>query len=107
MINLFKNINKRDWILIFIMLILIYLQVWLDLKMPDYMSKITVLVQTEGSKMSEILTNGGYMLTCALFSMIFAIIVGYMVSIISSNLSKNVFISKSLSFFNSALTENM
>ena len=88
MIKLFKNINRRDYILIFIMFILIYFQVWLDLKMPDYMSKITVLVQTEGSKMSEILTNGGYMLTCALFSMIFAIIVGYMVSIISSNLSK-------------------
>ena len=88
MIKLFKNINKKDYFLIIIMFILIYLQVWLDLKLPDYMSKITVLVQTEGSKMGEILLNGGYMLLCALFSMIFAIIVGYIVSVISSNLSK-------------------
>lgn len=43
------------------------MQVWFELKMPDYMSKVTVLVQTEGSKMSEILKNGDICLCVLLF----------------------------------------
>lgn len=80
MIKLLKNITKKELILIFISFILIITQVWLELKMPDYMSKITVLVQTEGSQMSDILLNGGYMLLCAFGSLISAFIVGYLVS---------------------------
>ena len=66
MLKLFKNLDKKSWLLFFISTVLIFVQVWLELKMPDYMSKITVLVQTEGSQMSEILENGGYMLLCAI-----------------------------------------
>ena len=87
MIKLIKNLNKKEWLLVFISFILIFSQVWLELKMPDYMSKITILVQTEGSKMSDILTNGGYMLLCAFGSLISAVIVGYLVSKIASTFS--------------------
>lgn len=55
----------------------IVVQVWLDLKLPDYMSSITTLVQTEGSAMNDILTLGGYMLLCALGSVAASVIVGY------------------------------
>ena len=58
MFKLIKNFKKKDWLLIIVSIALIVMQVWLELKMPDYMSKVTVLVQTEGSKMSEILKNG-------------------------------------------------
>ena len=90
MIKLLKNLGKKEWLLAIISIVLIIGQVWLELKMPDYMSKITVLVKTEGSKMSEILQNGGYMLACALGSLISAIFVGYLVSTIAANLSKNI-----------------
>ena len=90
MIKLLKNIDKKQWGLAFICLILIIGQVWLELKMPDYMSEITVLVQTEGSQMSEIVKNGGYMLACALGSLLSAIIVGYMTATISATLSMKV-----------------
>ena len=90
MIKLLKNLGKKDWGLAIICLILIIGQVWLDLKLPDYMSEITVLVQTEGSQMSEILKNGGYMLLCALGSLISAIIVGYLASKISATFSMKV-----------------
>ena len=89
MIRLLKNIGKKEWILAIICLVLIVAQVWLELKMPDYMSKITVLVQTEGSQMSEILENGAYMLACALGSLISSIIVGYFISKISATFSMN------------------
>lgn len=70
MLKIFKNLKSRDWALVALSIAFIVIQVWLDLTMPDYMAKITTLVQTEGSKMSEILANGGMMLLCALGSLI-------------------------------------
>ena len=90
MIKLLKNLRKKEWALAVVCLVLIIGQVWLELKMPDYMSQITVLVQTEGSQMSEIIKNGAYMLGCALGSLISAVIVGYLVSGISATFSKNI-----------------
>lgn len=89
MIKLLKNFSKKDWLLIFISFFLIVGQVWLELKMPDYMSEITMLVQTEGSLMKDILINGGYMLLCAFGSLVSAIIVGYLIANISSTFSMN------------------
>ena len=85
-----KNFTKKDYLLIFISLIFILVQVWLDLKLPDYMSEITKLVQTEGSKMSAILQNGGYMLLCAFGSLLSAILVGYIASNVSASFSKTI-----------------
>lgn len=62
-------------------------QVFLDLKMPDYMSEITTLVQTGDSQMSDILTVGGLMILCALGSVVAAFIVGYFVAKIAGGLS--------------------
>ncbi len=90
MLKLIKNFNKKEWGLVGISLLLIVFQVWLDLKMPDYMSEITKLVQTEGSEMADILKNGGFMLLCALGSLTAAIIVGYFVSHLSSSFSMKV-----------------
>ena len=90
MFKLLKNISKKQWFFIMISFILIVGQVWLELKMPDYMSEITVLVQSEGSNMKDILINGGYMLACALGSLLSAIIVGYLVSNISATFSMKV-----------------
>ena len=90
MIKLLKRLDKKDIIYAIICIIFIILQVWLDLKMPDYMSQITVLVQTEGSKMQDILINGGYMVLCALGSFAFAVIAGYLAATISSNFSRNL-----------------
>ncbi len=90
MIKLIKQFNKKDWTLIITSTILIFLQVWLELKMPDYMSAITRLVQTEGSKMSDIIRNGGYMLVCAAGSLLSAVVVGYLISLLSSGFSCNL-----------------
>ena len=90
MLKLLKDFTKKDYLIIFIAIILIVFQVWLDLKLPDYMSQITVLVQTEGSQMSDILQQGGYMLLCAAGSLVSAIIVGYLASLISASFSKTL-----------------
>lgn len=90
MLKLLKDFTKKDYLIIFIAILLIVFQVWLDLKLPDYMSEITVLVQTEGSQMSEILEQGGYMLLCAGGSLVSAIIVGYLASLLSASFSKTL-----------------
>ena len=90
MLKQFKNFTKKDWLFIFISIFLIVGQVSLELKMPDYMSEITKLVQTEGSKMGDILLNGGYMLLCAFGSLVLAFFTGFLVSKVSSNFSKNI-----------------
>ena len=90
MFKLFKNFTKKDCLIILISVGLIVFQVYLDLKLPDYMSEITRLVQTEGVKLNEVLTQGFYMLSCAFGSLISAIIVGYFASLLSSNFSFNL-----------------
>lgn len=71
--KLLKNLSGREWALAFLAFLFVLLQVWLNLTMPDYMSEITTLVQTEGSEMSAILTAGGKMLLCALGSLLSAV----------------------------------
>ena len=90
MIKILKNLTKKEVSLIIVSIILIVFQVFLDLRLPDYMSKITELVQTEGSNIKDILVNGSYMLLCAGGSLISAIIVGYLISLISATFSKNI-----------------
>lgn len=88
--KLFKNFTKKDFFFMGICILLIVFQVWLELKMPDYMSAITRLVQTEGSSMGDIVLQGAYMLLCALGSLVSAVIVGYFASNLASNFSKTL-----------------
>ena len=90
MIKLLKRFKKKEWLFSFIALLLIVVEVWLELKMPDYMSQITRLVQTEGSKMSEIIYNGTWMIICAFGSLVAAIIVGYIIANVASSFSMNL-----------------
>lgn len=87
MLKLFKNFGKKEWLYVAISVLLIIAQVWLELKMPDYMAAITQLVKTEGSAISEILKNGGFMLLCALGSLCSAIFVGYFIANLASSFS--------------------
>ena len=90
MFKLLKSFRKKEWLITIVSVCLIVMQVWLELKMPDYMSKVTILVQTEGSKMSDILINGGYMLLCAFGSLVGAVIVGYLIALLSAGFSKEL-----------------
>ncbi len=90
MFKLFKRLSFKDCIYVVVCIALVAFQVYLDLKLPDYMSEITRLVQTTGSKMTDILIQGGYMLLCAVGSLISAVIVGYFASIIGSSFSRSL-----------------
>lgn len=90
MFKLLKKFNKKDVLIILICVVLISFQVWLDLKLPDYMSKITTLLQQSDTGINSILEQGGYMLLCAGGSLLSAIVVGYLASLLSSTFSKNI-----------------
>ena len=87
MFKLFKNLSIKDLVFVVLSLILVVLQVWLELKIPDYMSAITTLIQKDGNNIGDILLQGGYMLGCAFGSLIAAVFVGYFASIIAANSS--------------------
>ncbi len=87
MFRLLKNLNRKDWLLALCCLILVVSQVYFELRMPDYMSQITRLVQTEGSAMKDILVNGLYMVGCALASFVLMGTAGYFSATVSSNFS--------------------
>ena len=87
MFKLFKNFTKKDIGMIIVSIALVVFQVWLDLKLPDYMSAITRLVQTDGAAMADILRQGGYMLLCAFGSLVSACIVGFLASNLSASFS--------------------
>ena len=87
MIKLFKNLNKKDMLVIFLCVIIMIFQVWIELRLPEYMSSITRLIQTDGSKMNDILIEGGHMLACAFGSMLSAVMIGYLASGLSASFS--------------------
>ena len=90
MIKLLKNLGKKEAVYTIICVVLIAFQVWLELKIPDYMSNITRLITSENSVIGDILKEGGYMLLCAFASLISAAIVGYYSSLISAKFSLNL-----------------
>ena len=83
MLKLFKNFGKKEYLFLFISLVFIVIQVLLDLKLPDYMSNLTTLVQTEGSN-KEIFFEGMKMLFCAFSSLVTSFIVGYFATYLAS-----------------------
>ncbi len=90
MLKLFRYLKKKELGMIAISIAFIVGQVWLDLRLPDYMSEITKLVQTEGSKMSDIWIAGGKMLACALGSVVMAVVVGFFASKVAAGFSQRM-----------------
>ncbi len=90
MLKLFKNFNKKDILFIIGCIIMLFIEVWIELKLPEYMSSITKLIQTEGSTIASILNQGMYMLLCAFGSAILTVFIGYLASRLSASFSKNL-----------------
>ncbi|ASR49112.1 multidrug ABC transporter ATP-binding protein [Paenibacillus kribbensis] len=101
MLKIFKYLKKNEWMFVLCSLAFIVVQVWLDLKLPDYMAEITTKLQTAGTPVSELLIPGSYMLLCAVGSMIASIIVGYFAAKVAAGLAmrlRAMVFDKTLSF---------
>ncbi|MGO4936152.1 ABC transporter ATP-binding protein [Fundicoccus sp. Sow4_H7] len=90
MLKLTKYLTKSDLFLALVSLCLIILQVYLDLRIPDYMSEITMLVQTDGSQMADIYSVGGKMVAVAFASLLTAVVIAVIAAKISSNFGANL-----------------
>ena len=90
MIKLFRYLRKKDWFFVCISLCFIVFQVWLDLRLPDYMAEITRLIQTPDSALSSVVWAGMKMLACAILSMAAMFVVGYFVAQVAAGLSKRL-----------------
>ena len=100
MLKIFKYLKRNEWLLVLVSIVFIVVQVWLDLKLPDYMAEITTLIQTDGT-ISELMVPGLYMLLCTIGSMVAAIIVGFFAAKVAAGLSmrlRGMVFDKTLSF---------
>ena len=87
MFKLFKNFNKKDILIILLCIVFMIFQVWIELRLPEYMSKITKMIETNSTDMLPIIKQGAFMLLCALGSTISAIVIGYFSSKLSASFS--------------------
>ena len=85
MLKLFKNLGFKQLIYAIICVIFVAINVYLELKIPESMSKLTVIIQTKGSITSDVTREGVFMMLCAFGSLIASVIVGYFAAIVASN----------------------
>lgn len=90
MLKLLGKFTKKEWLLAALSVAFVVVQVWLSLTMPDYMREITMLIQTPGSEMPEILSAGGMMLACALGSLAASVVTAICAARIGTSFSANV-----------------
>ena len=90
MLKIFKHLRRREWEFMLASVAFIVAQVWLDLKLPEYMNAITRLVNTPGSAIADIWRAGGKMLLCALGSVLAAFCVGFLAARIAASFSRNL-----------------
>lgn len=90
MLKMLQYLRRQEWLMICCSLIFIVGQIWLELRIPDYMSEITTLVQTPGSTIAEIIGEGVPMLLCALGSLISAFVVGFFAAKIAAGLAQRL-----------------
>jgi len=90
MLKIFKYLKAAEWLEAAAAVVFIVAQVWCNLKLPDFMNQITTLVQTPGSLIREIWTEGGYMLLCALGSVASAVVVGFFAARIAASFSRRL-----------------
>ncbi|MCI5797794.1 MAG: ABC transporter ATP-binding protein/permease [Firmicutes bacterium] len=86
MLKMLKKLSWKEWIMVAISVIFIAGQVWLDLKLPEFMSEITTLLTTGSSDMGAIWRNGGFMLACAIGSALLSVVVGFFAARIAAKL---------------------
>ena len=87
MLRIFKNFRKQEVVLALFSVVFVVAQVWLELKLPDYMREITSLITTQDSAMHDILIAGGKMLLCAFGSLLVTVLVAVCALRIASNFS--------------------
>lgn len=90
MFKVFRHMRKRTVLLLLLSVLIVIAQVWTDLRIPDYMTTITVLVKTEGHEMSEIWRAGGMMLLCAVLAMCLSLLSGFVSARLAAFFSKDL-----------------
>lgn len=90
MVKLLKRMRSREIIMFFVCAVLLLGQIYFDLRLPDFMSELTVLIQTPGSQLSEVWLTGGKMLLCTLASAVLCIVCGYLAAKTASGFTYSV-----------------
>ena len=99
--EILRHFDKKSWLYVLLNAAVILTQVFLELKLPDYMAEITTLTQTPGGELNEILNAGFKMLLCALFTLVLAVVIHVIAAKVAADYSfrlRSKFYSKVESF---------
>ncbi len=90
MLKLLRHMRRREVIMCLICAVFVLGQIYLELLLPDYMSELTLLINTPGTQMAQIWTTGIRMLICVIFSAILSISCGYLCARAASGFAYSV-----------------
>ena len=79
MLRLFRLLSKKEWLFVLLVAGFVVLSVWLDLKLPSYMSEITEKLYT-GASWQDLMAPGGMMLLCAVCSGVASVVATFFVA---------------------------
>lgn len=90
MIKVLKRMNRKEFVFVLVSILFVVIQVWLDLKLPDYTSKITQIISTPNTKIKDLQDPAFRMILCALGSLVSSIIVGYFAANVAAGFAKKI-----------------
>ena len=90
MIKIFKNLNKKQWFMVLIAIAFVVLQVWIDLRLPEYTTNITKMFNNNTLTTKKVLKEGGFLLLCALGSAATSVVIGFLSAKVGAGLSKTL-----------------
>lgn len=90
MLKQLKHLRKIDWVYMLISFVFLFGDVWCELEIPDYMSKLTALIASGTASMHDVWVNGAYMIALALGSIVCIVIAKYFTSVVAASLGKNI-----------------
>ncbi len=90
MLKLIGRLRRNDILMALLCSLLVLGQIYFDLELPDYMSDLTVLIETPGSTMGDILHTGLEMLGCTLASAVLCVICGYLTAKVAAGFALTI-----------------
>lgn len=85
MLKIFKRLTVKEWLMMLLSVVFVCIEVWANLKVPDYMSSITKLLQNSGTKVADVMDPGWKMIGFSLLGFASAVVVGFIAARVAAS----------------------
>lgn len=85
MLKIFKRLTVKEWLMMLLSVVFVCIEVWANLKVPDYMSSITKLLQNSSTKVADVMDPGWRMIGFSLLGFASAVVVGFIAARVAAS----------------------